>query len=175
MSLSPDKSIAYATSTEFRGILRRFSVEGVFVPVANDFGDLGVQLCTRKASCAKGFQGRVDKNLVKLERLQVLPWSITKKVACLTRFVFPSAMCGSELSSVSVSALGTFQGKYNKAVRGSANQRNHFLAPLLGASEIYEPWIHVSVDQYYCFWKWFLRGLLLSFRGTFALTFAQHV
>ena len=37
MSLSPDKSIAYATSTEFRGILRRFSVEGVFVPVANDF------------------------------------------------------------------------------------------------------------------------------------------
>ena len=35
--------------------------------------------------------------------------------------------------------------------------------------------IHMSVDQYYCFWKWFLRGLLLSFRGTFALTFAQHV
>ena len=28
----------------------------------------------------------------------------------------------------------------------------------------------MSVDQYYCFWKWFLRGLLLSFRGTFALT-----
>ena len=32
-----------------------------------------------------------------------------------------------------------------------------------------------SVDRYYCFWKWFLRGLLLSFHGTFALTFAQHV
>ena len=36
-------------------------------------------------------------------------------------------------------------------------------------------YIYMSVDQYYCFWKWFLRGLLLSFRGTFALTFAQHV
>ena len=34
---------------------------------------------------------------------------------------------------------------------------------------------YMSVDQYSCFWKWFLRGLLLSFRGTFALTFAQHV
>ena len=90
MSLSPDKSIAHATFKEFRGVFRRLSVENVFVPVANDFADVGVQFCTRKASCAKGLQRRADKNLFKLERLHMLPWSITKIVACLMRLVFPS-------------------------------------------------------------------------------------
>ena len=77
--LSLDKTVGYATHKNFRGVLRRFSLDGIKFSVAHDFSDLGVQFCSRRAVCAKGFQARVEKNALKLDRLQVMPWSVTRK------------------------------------------------------------------------------------------------
>ena len=186
MTLSMDKLVGYATHKKFRGFLRQFVLEGSRVTVAHDFADLGVQFCARRAACAKGVQDRVDRNGVKLDRLQTMPWSLARKVACLTKFIFPSVFYGSEISSVSVSALRGFRGKCNKALWGPNNQRNHFLAPLLGAGEVYEPFLYVFKKRWTtlkrvwarypsirCNWNALLEGPALQGGGPLTYFFAD--
>ena len=64
-------------------------------------------------------------------------------MASLCRVILPATLHGCELASLSASSLRSLRGKCNKAVWGEHSQRNHYLAPLIGGSSIYEPWLLV--------------------------------
>ena len=151
MTVSLTKSCAYSTCKQSRGFLRRLKVQGATIPVVSDFTDLGVVFCARANGCAKGFQHRLEKNTGKFLKLQLVNWSLGKKVASLCRVILPATLHGCELASLSASSLRSLRGKCNKAIWGEHSQRNHYLAPLIGGSSIYEPWLLVFKQRWQTF------------------------
>ena len=168
MTVSLTKSFAYATTKEGRSFLRRTVLEGVSIPVVHDFTDLGVVFSARARGCAKGFQHRLEKNAGKFQKLQLVKWSADRKVTALKRVILPATLYGCEMASISDSSFKCLRGKSNKAVWGEHSQRNHYLAPLVAGSHIYEPWlivfkkrwqtlrrIWVSVPDFAAKWNYF--------------------
>ena len=148
MTVSLTKPFAYATTKKDRGFLRRLVVEGISIPVVSDFGDLGVVFSACARSCAKGFQQRLEKNAAKLQKLQFLGWGVDRKAKTLGKVVMPALLYGCAITSISNSSFRCLRGKSNKAIWGDFSQRNHYLAPLVAGSVIYEPWLLVFKQRW---------------------------
>ena len=147
LRLNPDKTRAYATSAEGRQRLRSVTVQGFPLSVLLRIDDLGVDFNVSRQQVAATVLRRLELNQPKLQRLQVLPWAADRKAMVLSRVIQPAIFFGCELSAVSLSTFSTIRGKFSSAIWGKSNQRNHFIAPLLSSSVVYEPFVHVFIRR----------------------------
>ena len=141
--LNPGKTAAFATSPQARSHLRRMNFAGFPLNVVHTTHDLGVIFSSTKRSTSMSISERLADNQNKLDRLQMLPWKSYRKCKTLERVIAPSILYGSALASTPPSLLATMRGKFSVAIWGRGSHRNHFLAPLLSTSDVYEPfhWI----------------------------------
>ena len=154
MTLSLDKSFAYSTSAKQRKALRSTKIDGAQVPVVLSFKDLGVSFACVQRGTAAVLKSRVLKAEPRLQTLRLVGWTSCKKARALTRFIAPAVLYGCELSSVSTSALRSIRGKFNAALWGKSSARDHWLAPLLAADQVYEPFCMVLVHRLRSFKRW---------------------
>ena len=102
----------------------------------------------RASTSAKGFTARVQAADSRLRRLQAAPWPTYKKARCLVRFVAPSMFFACEFSSVSWSTFKTVRARFNATMWGKSNARDHWLAPVLGADQQYEPFLLCLLQRF---------------------------
>ena len=148
MVLALDKLKFYATSPKAREVLRNATFKDINLTVANDFQDLGVYFSSIKRQTAKGFNQRFVHSQSKFQKLQVVSWSDYRRAKTLVRMILPAVLYGVELSHVSWSGYKMLRGRCSSAIWGNHSQREHFLSPLLSASELYEPFILVFLQRW---------------------------
>ena len=139
MTLAINKSFAHSTNIKHRRVLASSSFQGMRVQVVLDFKDLGVIFSAKAATSATGFKARFQAADGRLRRLQAAPWSTYKMARCLVRFVAPAIFLACEFSSVSWSTFRTVRARFNATMWGKSSARDHWLAPILGADQLYEP------------------------------------
>ena len=148
MVLALDKLKFYATSPKAREVLRNATFKDISLTVANDFQDLGVYFSSIKRQTAKGFNQRFVHSQSKFQKLQVVSWSDYRRAKTLVRMILPAVLYGVELSHVSWSGYKMLRGRCSSAIWGNHSQREHFLSPLLSASELSEPFILVFLQRW---------------------------
>ena len=150
--LNPGKTAAFATTAENRTLLRKLSFAECKLNVAHATHDLGVAFTSTKRITSGSIATRLEANVPKLERLQAFPWKTHQKVQMINRSIAPSILYGCAMASTSATMLSHIRKRFNSAVWGKRSHRNHFLAPLLGAQDVYEPF------------HWFFSARLQGFR-----------
>ncbi|CAE7198028.1 Pol [Symbiodinium natans] len=155
MSMSFDKLKMYATDVKARKFLRASQISGHSLQVVHDFKDLGVFFCAVQGQTAKGFNVRFEKMQHRFQKLQVVRWSDFRKAKSLSRVILPGVLYGSELVHISTSSFRKLRGRCSSALWGRSNQRDHFLAPLLSAADIYEPFLIVFQKR----WQSLQKGI----------------
>ena len=145
--LNPEKTAAFATCAQGRAALRKVKFADFPLQVVHATHDLGVTFTSTKKVTSCAIAERLDANQTKLERLQCMPWKTQRKSQMLCRVVAPSVLYGCSLASTSPTLMASIRGKFNVAVWGKNSHRNHFIAPLFGGAEIYEPFHIIFVSR----------------------------
>ena len=138
--LNPEKTAAFATTATNRTELRKLCFADCKLNVVHATHDLGVTFTSTKRVTSGSIMTRFQANLPKLDRLQAFPWKTHRKVQMINRSIAPSLLYGCALASTSATMLANIRKRFNSAVWGKKSHRNHFLAPLLGAEDVYEPY-----------------------------------
>ena len=149
MILALDKLKFYSSDAGDRATLRKSTFRGNPVVVVHDFQDLGIVFCATKRQTAKCFNQRMTANQARFQRLQVVPWSDNRKAMSLLRVVLPAVLYGSELTHISCTGFGTLRAKCNGALWGPGSHRDKWLAPLVSAATLYEPFILVFLRRWH--------------------------
>ena len=148
MILALDKLKFYSTDFSVRKSLRRTTFVGQPLQVVHDFQDLGVFFCAAKRQSAKGFNGRFVACQARFQRLQIMPWSDSRKSSSLARVVLPAVLYGSELTHIAPTGFKLLRARCSSSLWGPGSHRDHFLAPLLSAADIYEPFLLVFLQRW---------------------------
>ena len=143
MQISSDKLRFFSTNAAQRKFLRQQRLQDKEVMVSLDFRDLGVYFNSAARCSAKGFNSRFQANQGRFQKLATVSWSESRKASSLVRFIFPAVLYDAPLTHVSGSNFRQLRGRCTSALFGKRNQRDHFLAPLLSSSQIYEPFLQV--------------------------------
>ena len=138
--LNPGKTAAFATTATCRTQLREVLFDDCKLNVVHATHDLGVTFTSTKQATSGSIAARLEANAPKLDRLQAFPWKSQRKVQMINRAIAPSILYGCALASTSATMLSNIRKRYNSAVWGKKSHRNHFLAPLLGSEDVYEPY-----------------------------------
>ena len=148
MVLAMDKLKFYSTDSKSRQLLRSSTLNETNLVVVNDFQDLGVYFASIKRQSAKGFNQRFVHNQSRFQKLQVVQWSDFRRAKTLVRVVLPAVLYGAELTHISWSGYKMLRGRCSSCMWGGHSHREHFLTPVLSASEIYEPFILVFLKRW---------------------------
>ena len=148
MVLSLDKSLMYANTNQARHFLKKCKIGGQHVPTKNSFQDLGVVFSTRRQASSQNLHGRFSKHRCRFDKLRLRKWTSNRKAKVLNRAVFPAVLYGAATASASASFLRDVRAAANAAVWGHNSNRDHFMAPLVSAAEIYEPFLHVFKQRW---------------------------
>ena len=148
MTLSFDKLKFYSTDEGSRKKLKASQIQGHKLQVVHDFQDLGVFFCTVKRKSAKCFNTRFQKMQHRFQKLQVARWSDFRKAKSLSRVILPAVLYGAELTHFSASSFKSLCARCSSSLWGKSNQRDHYLAPLLAAADVYEPFLLVFSQRW---------------------------
>ena len=148
MVLALDKLKFYSTDPVVRKTLRARCFQRVPWEVVADFQDLGVYFCAARRQSAKGFNRRFVAAQSRFQKLQVVTWNDYRKSKSLVRTVMPAVLYGCELSHISWSNFKLLRGRCSSALWGQGSHREHYLTPLLGAADMYEPYIMVFLRRW---------------------------
>ena len=142
--------------------------------VAHDFQDLGVFFCACKRMSAKSFATRFQKCQSRFHKLQIMQWPHFRKSASLQRVVLPAITYGVELAHVSDSATRQLRGRCSSCLWGASSQRDHFLAPLVSAAHVYEPFLHIFQKRWNSIQRYFRRYAATACRRWNNIAQADH-
>ena len=143
MVMAMDKMKFYSTDCGFRKQLRSMKVSNCPVKVVHDLKDLGVYFAAVSQQTAKNYKERFHKCQIRFQKLAVVAWPDNRRAATLMRVILPVVLYGSELTHFSFSTYKQLRGRCSSSLWGARNARDHYLAPLLSASCMYEPFLIV--------------------------------
>ena len=141
--LNPDKTRAFATSSSMRSSLAQLRFAGYPLKVVHRHDDLGVFFTSTHQVSSVAIHNRLQENETKLRKLQLMPWSTSRKQHVLLRTIVPALLYGITFAATSATYLSTLRGRFSAVVWGPHHHRDHFLAPLLGLSSSHEPYLLV--------------------------------
>ena len=141
--LNPDKTRAFSTSAKARADLRNYSFAGHPLKVCHAHDDLGVWFTSTLRSTSAALSQRTLMNKPKLKKLQMMPWSATRKAEVLVRTICPSLLHGISWASTSNTCINNLRGRFSATVWGQHHHRDHFLCPLLSLERTFEPFLMI--------------------------------
>ena len=92
--LNPDKTRAFATSSSMRSSLAQLRFAGYPLKVVHRHDDLGVFFTSTHQVSSVAIHNRLQENETKLRKLQLMPWSTSRKQHVLLRTIVPALLYG---------------------------------------------------------------------------------
>ena len=157
--LSLPKSHVFALQTKTaRAIRGNLIHKGIKIGLAKNFQSLGVNLQTTHKLSVTLRNQRWNKAKVLLNRLQYMPWDRRRKVAILTRGIYPLIFFGVQCWPTGKDFLREVRAKSNHTIWGKQQYHLHFLAPLFSGGN-YEPMLVVVMSRFRAFMRMFTQHM----------------